>query len=173
MNKTFDKLKKIKIDALYGKKKHFNAADRKERMHYCIGIPLILINILTGSILLYVITDWYTNWIKYVPLFLAFVSAILSALQTYLDLQKKVEGHRRIGNSYLAVMKKTDRLQWYFSDEIISNQDFIEKIEEISEEIALINNQAESYPTSDCDYYKAQKGIESGEENYTDNELNI
>ena len=27
-------IKRIKVDALYGKKKHFNAADRKERYHY-------------------------------------------------------------------------------------------------------------------------------------------
>ena len=61
MQNSTDKLKRIKIDSLYGKKKHFNAADRHETYHYRIGIPLIIINILTGSILFYVITDGASN----------------------------------------------------------------------------------------------------------------
>lgn len=33
MKNTKDKIKRIKVDSLYGKKKHFNAADRKEKQH--------------------------------------------------------------------------------------------------------------------------------------------
>src|SRR5690606_11058539 len=104
MQNLTDKLKRIKVDCLYGKKNHFNAGDRHEKSHYRIGIPLIVINVLTGSVLFYVLTDGVTNWIKFVPLFLALVAAILSGFQTYLNLPQKVEGHRRIGNRYLSVM---------------------------------------------------------------------
>jgi len=173
MNNTTDKLKRIKVDALYGKKKHFNAADRNEKKHFRIGVPLVVINILTGSILFYVITDGASNWVKYVPLVLALVAALLSGFQTYLNLQKKVEGHRRVGNKYLSVMKKCDRLQGYIADNVIANEDLINRIEEISIEIDGINVEAESYPTSNADYQLAKKGIESGEETYTDNELNL
>lgn len=173
MNNTTDKLKRIKVDALYGKKKHFNAADRNEKKHFRIGVPLVVINILTGSILFYVITDGASNWVKYVPLVLALVAALLSGFQTYLNLQKKVEGHRRVGNKYLSVMKRCDRLQGYIADNVITNEDLINRIEEISIEIDSINVEAESYPTSNADYQLAKKGIESGEETYTDNELNL
>lgn len=173
MNNTADKLKRIKIDALYGKKKHFNAAERNEKNHYRMGIPLVVINILTGSILFYVITDGATNWIKYVPLILALASALLSGLQTFLNLQKKVEGHRRVGNKYLAVVKKCDRIQGYLTDNVISNEELIFRIESIAQETDSINIEAESYPTNNSDYALAKKGIGNGEEEYTEKELNL
>ncbi|WP_433810253.1 SLATT domain-containing protein [Flavobacterium johnsoniae] len=173
MENSIEKLKRIKVDALYGKKKHFNAADRNERNHYKIGVPLIIINVLTGSVLFFVLTDGVNNWVKFIPLVLAFVAALLSGFQTYLNYQQKVEGHRRIGNRYLASMKKCDRLQGYFADKSITNEEFIKKMEIIALEIDDINQEAESYPTNGNDYELAKKGIESGEEHYTESELNI
>jgi hypothetical protein len=173
MNNTTEKLRRIKVDALYGKKKHFNAADRNEKNHYWIGIPLVIINILTGSILFYVITDGATNWIKYVPLFLALISALLSGFQTYLNLQKQVERHRRIGNRYLSIMKKCDRLQGYIADKVITNEGLISEIENIANEIDSINTESEIYPTNNFDYEQAKRGIENGEEEYTEKELSI
>ncbi|MBA3647271.1 MAG: SLATT domain-containing protein [Chitinophagales bacterium] len=173
MQNSTDKLKRIKVDSLYGKKKHFNAADRFKKYHYKIGIPLIAINILTGSILFYVLTDGATNWIKYVPLVLALIAALLSGFQTYLNLPQKVEGHRRVGNRYLSVMKKCDRLQGYIADNLITLEVMIQRLEEIATEADDINKEAEAFPTNENDYNVAQKGIKDGEENYTDNELNL
>lgn len=173
MNNTSDKLKRIKVDALYGKKKHFNAADRNEKTHYQIGVPLVIINILTGSVLFYVLTDGVDNWVKFIPIILALIAALLSGFQTYLNPQKKVEGHRRIGNRYLFIMKKCDRIQGYIADSIIDNENLIIKIEEIASEIDEVNKEAESFPTNSSDYELAKKGIESGEESYTESELNL
>jgi hypothetical protein len=88
MNNTKDKLRKIKVDALYGKKKHFNSADRKEKNHYRIGVPLVVINILTGSILFYVITDGATNWGKICS---NSTSISCSAFEWFPDLPKSSE----------------------------------------------------------------------------------
>lgn len=173
MKNTKDKIKRIKVDSLYGKKKHFNAADRKERQHYWIGIPLIVINVLTGSVLFFVLTDGVNNWVKYVPLVLALIAALLSGFQTFLNLQKKVEGHRRVGNKYLAIMKRCDRLQAYIEDDAIKDKHLIESVEEIANEIENINKESESFPTSKSDYELAKKGIESGEESYTESELEL
>lgn len=173
MNNIKDQVSKLKVDALYGKKKHFNAADRKDNLHYWIGIPSVVINILTSSILLYVLTDSVNNWLKYVPLFFALIASILSGLLTFLNLQKKVEGHRRVGNKYLAVMKKCDRFQAYINDNEISSDCLISEIESIASEINIINIEAESFPTNNTDYELARKGIELGEENYTVTELNL
>jgi hypothetical protein len=173
MQNSIDKLKRIKVDSLYGKKKHFNAAERKENYHYLIGIPLIIINVLTGSILFYVLTDGATSWIKYVPLFLALIAALLSGFQTYLNLPQKVEGHRRIGNRYLSIMKKCDRLQGYIADKLIPTEEVINRLEKISNDADDINKEAEAFPTNENDYKLAQKGIKNGEENYTNTELNL
>ncbi|MDE5488083.1 SLATT domain-containing protein [Elizabethkingia meningoseptica] len=173
MQNLTDKLKRIKVDCLYGKKKHFNAGDRHEKIHYQIGVPLIIINVLTGSVLFYVLTDNVTNWIKFIPLVLALIAALLSGFQTYLNLPQKVEGHRRIGNRYLAVMKKCDRLQGYIADNLLSNEDIVNKLEEIAKEADDINQESEAFPTNKKDYALAQKGIKDGEENYTDSELEL
>lgn len=173
MENTREKIKRIKVDALYGKKRHFNAADRNERNHYRIGVPLIVINVVSGSILFYVLTDGTTNWIKYVPLVLTLISALLSGFQTYLNLPQRVEGHRRVGNKYLSVMKKCDRLQGYISDKILSNDEIVKRVEEIALEATEANKEAEAFPTNNTDYRLAQKGIQAGEENYTESELNL
>lgn len=97
----------------------------------------------------------------------------MSGFQTYLNLQKRVEGHRRIGNKYLAIMKKCDRLQGYIADNAITNEDVISMMESIAKEIEDINIEAETYPTNSYDYELAKKGIENGEEEYIEKELNL
>lgn len=173
MQNTTDKLKRIKVDCLYGKKKHFNAADRYEKYHYRVGIPLIVINVLTSSLLFATLTDGMINWIKFIPLFLSLIAALLSGFQTYLNLPQKVEGHRRVGNKYLSIMKKCDRLQGYLEDKLVTEADFINRVEEIADLSDEANKEAEAFPTSQKDYELAQKGIKNGEEIYTESELNL
>jgi hypothetical protein len=173
METTTEKLKHIKVDCLYGKKKHFNAADRKEKYHYWIGIPLTAINILIVTVLFFVLTDRATSWVKYLPIFLAFIASFLSGFQTYFNFNRQVEGHRRIANRYLALMKKADRLQGYIKDNLVSPEDAIKQFETISDLADEINKDAEQFPASEKDYKKAQLGVVNGEEEYTDKELNL
>ena len=173
MTTTEEKIKRIKVDCLYGKKKHFNAADRKENYHYWIGIPLTIITILTTTILFYVLTDGATNWIKFIPLVLAFAASFLSGFQTYFNFNKQVEGHRRIGNKYLAVLKRADRLQGYITDKIISSEELVKQFEILACNVDEINKEAEPFPTSNADYVKAKKGIENGDEEYLGKELEL
>jgi len=173
MNATQEKIKRLKVDCLYGKKKHFNAADRQESYHYWIGIPLIAINLLTGTVLFYVLTDGSTNWVKYVPIILAFLASFLSGFQTYFNFNKRVEGHRRLATRYLSIMKRADRIQGYIKDGILENEKLIESIESMALEVEDINKEAEQFPTTTKDYEKAKKGIENGEEEYTSKELEL
>ena len=173
METTEGKLKHIKVYCLYGKKKHFNAADRKESYHYWIGIPLTVINILTATVLFFIFTDGASNCIKYIPVLLAFFAAFLSGFQTYFNFNKQVEGHRRIGNRFLALLKKADRLQGYMRDKLVTAEQVVKQLEEISTEADEINKDAEQFPTSNNDYKKAQDGVNAGEEEYTDKELNL
>ena len=173
MNNIKEKIKRIKIDSLYGKKKHFNAADRKENWHYWIGIPLIIVNILSGSILFYVLTEDAADWLKFVPLVFGLIAALLRGFQTFLNLQKKVEGHRRIGNRFLGISKKCDMLIAYIEDDVIAKRNLIGSIEEIISEMEETNKDAESFPTNNSDYKHAKIGINSGEEFYTKNELRL
>ncbi len=171
METTFEKLKRIKVDCLYGKKKHFNAADRNEQKHYSLGIPLTIVNILTGTVLFYVLTEHSTGIIKYIPILLAFIASFLSGFQTYFNFNKNAEGHRRLGNRYLASMKRIDRLQGYIVDKLVSSAEIILNLEKVAQEVDEINKDAEQFPTTNKDFNKARQGIVGGEEDYTEKEL--
>ncbi|MCJ7449368.1 MAG: SLATT domain-containing protein [Bacteroidales bacterium] len=173
METTLEKLRRIKVDCLYGKKKHFNAADRHENNHYYLGIPLTLINILTGTVLFYVLTEDTSGLLKYIPIIFAFIAALLSGFQTYFNFNKSAEGHRRLGNRYLATMKTIDRLQGYIDDKLLDVTEIISKLENIAGEVDEINKDAEQFPTTKKDYNLARQGIEGGEEDYTSKELNL
>jgi len=168
-----EKIMRIKVDCLYGKKKHFNAADRQESYHFWLGIPLIIINIVTGTVLFYLLTEDNYFGLKMLPIHLAFLAALLSGFQTYFNFNKKVEGHRRIGNRYLSVYKSCDRLQAYIAEKHIDNQTLIDKLESIAKEIDDINKEAEQFPTSKRDYKLTIEGIKNGEESYAKDELEI
>lgn len=173
MQDTIAVIKRIKVDALYGKKKHFNAADRKEKYHYWIGIPLLILNIISGSILFYVLTDGIDGWVKFIPLVITLITAILSGFQTFLNHEKKVEGHRRVGNKYLAILKKSKRLESYLNDNVLLNEEIVKRLDNLSEEIDNVNIEAEMFSTNQQDYDNAKKGIQDGEETYTMDELDI
>lgn len=73
---TKKQLKKIRTDALYGKKRHFNAGNRIERYNSKISCFIIFLNILTGSGFFYLLLESDNDWIKYVGSFLAFFGYI-------------------------------------------------------------------------------------------------
>lgn len=169
---TVKQLRKIRVDALFGKKKHFNAADRKEKVNNRVGSVIVLLNIFTGSVFCYLIFDNDTDSAKYIGAFIAFTGALLVAVRDYFNLCPQIDGHRIVANRYLELAKKCDRINAYILDGALSENQIIEKIEELSSEIAEINLDANSYPTNMDDYSKAQKGFQVGEELYTEEELN-
>jgi len=65
------KVKELRVDVLYGKKKHFNAADRKQQWNIRLGLPVVLINIIVGSLLFAILSDEVPDWSKWVGAFLA------------------------------------------------------------------------------------------------------
>ena len=56
-------------------------------------------------------------------------------------------------------------------DGILSEKDVIRKAEEIQCEISQANEIGSQFPTNKADYNKAQEGVFSGEETYTEEEL--
>lgn len=163
----------MKVDSLLGKKKHFNAADRKENYHHIMGKSLIVINTITGSSLLYIFISNFAGWLSYVPIVLAFSAAIISILQIYYRFCEAAAGHRRIANRYLSITKKCGRLEAYILDGMMKKEDIVKSVEDISIEIEIINKDAESYPTNREDLETSRRGIQSGEESYTVDELNL
>jgi len=171
--RTTEELKKIKIDAVYGKKKHFNAADRKLSYYNKLGVAVISINIFTGSVLCYILFNLGWDSLRYIVLILIFLGALIGGLQTFFNFSKQSEGHRNLGNRYLSIFKKCNRIEAYIADRYVDPGKTVELIEEISKEIDSVNKDAIAFPTTDTDYKKAQNGIIEGEEEYTNKEFDI
>ena len=62
---------------------------------------------------------------------------------------------------------------WKYIPSDITENEILEKAEEIQAEISHANELGSQFPTSRRDYERAQEGIKNGEENYTNEELNL
>lgn len=173
MKATIEEIKKTKVDALYGKKKHFNAADRKRRYRLWLNIPVIVFNVLLGGSLLFTLLEEASpENAKILAAIFSFAAAVMVGISTFFNFSKEIDGHRKVGNKYLEVVKKSNQLLASYKDEIISDQELVSRHEELLELNLKVNTESESFPTNKSDYIKAQKGIKDfGEEDYLPQEL--
>lgn len=171
MEATKVQIQRLKVDALYGKKKHFNAADRKRRARLWLSLPVVVINTALGSLLMTILEESSPDLFKWMAAILAIAAAILSAVSTFLDLAKQVEGHRRVGNKYLSVAKQSQRLLAYEVDGLVDNAEMVRRLEHLAELNDDANREAEAFHTNTSDFKRAQRGLQSGEEEYLTSEL--
>ena len=163
---TVEEVQNLRVDALYGKKRHYNAADRKKCYHTCLGVTQIVLNVLLGSYLFGAASIVMPNALNWVVGILALVSATSAALQTFYNFERQAELHRNIGTRYVAVAKECSRIIAYRKDGAISATDLREQLEHLAATCNQINADGEKCPTSKRDYRKAQIGF-SAEEEYT------
>jgi hypothetical protein len=171
MQNTLNILKQIRADAIFGKKKHFNAADRKEKYNNTIGLFVAIMSLFASSSLFYSIIQTKTAYTENISLVLVLLIMMLSWVQIYFNWQKEAYEHRRIANKYLGLAKKCSIFVAQVKDKIIDENTLVKEISALSLQINEINKDADSHPTNNNDYQMAKDGIELDEENYTDKEL--
>jgi hypothetical protein len=150
-------LNKLRENSHLGKHKHFAAADRYRYYNTYVGAPAIIINIVLGSVFVANLSEQISTPLKWIGAFLALVAAMLSGLQTFFNLQKSFESHRKVANRYLGVARECERLICLFEDDQIKLSDLAEKIEEMNKCYNDVNSDAEEFPTNSSDYRKAQE----------------
>ncbi len=169
---TVVEMQNLRVDAIYGKKKHYNAADRKEKYHKNLGLIQIILNVILGSYLFGAAATTLPNALNWIGAILALISATAAGLQTYYNYERDVELHRAIASRYLAVIKECSRLIAYHKDGVIEAALLREQFENLSSVCDHINADSAKCPASVEDYKKAQEGFKSGEEEYTEIERN-
>lgn len=87
-------------DAKIGKRKHFHAAQRKQAWHMRLGIGALLLTSM-ASIISAVSEHLADALVGVAGMALPASAAVLVGLQTFLRLEKMIEGHRTIANGYL------------------------------------------------------------------------
>lgn len=170
-SETAKRVRQIRADALLGKKKHYNAADRKQCYQAWLGTGVIGINVLLGSALLILIKESIPEYVKWIGAALALLAALFSTLQTYFGFSKAVQGHRAIAGRYLEVVKLCSNLLAANADGSMSGEQIAKKLDSLTIMMNKIDADAHAYPTSDTDFQKARFGIAEGEEEYTDRDL--
>lgn len=165
------RVKKIRVNALYGKKKHYNAAVRKQRYQTWLGTTILGINVLLGSSLLVLLRSDIPEFMKWIGAGLSLLAALLTAFQTYFGFQKAIHGHRQIAGRYLDLVHLCSNALAANVDGVLSDGQLAKRLDDLTKIISKIDTEAHPYPANDDDYAKAKAGVENGEENYTEAEF--
>ncbi|HID99173.1 MAG TPA: SLATT domain-containing protein [Thiotrichaceae bacterium] len=162
-------IKEQEVDALYEKKKHFNAADRKQKYNLQLGLPVVIINTIVGSIIFLALGNIFPNWVTWIAAFLALFSAILAGIQTFFNFPIQITGHRDTAAKYLALGKEYKRLRAGYNDNLHELKAVYDKLEQFSKKHEQINKDGSAFSTNYADYQKAHDSFQE-EESYTEAE---
>lgn len=173
MENTIRQLKQFKVDAIFGKKKHYNAANRKRKYHNCILGMQIVLNAIAGTTLFNIVFGEGSYTSKIIALVLTIITTILAGLQKTCGFEKQAQGNAKVGDMYLRISKKINFTLCLIEDQELVKEEIIKRTEQICEEISQANELGSEFSTNSSDYKKAQKGIKRGEENYTKEEFDI
>ena len=173
MQNTIKQLKKLRTDAIYGKKKHYNAASRKREHNRNIVIAQILISATTGTSLLHVVFGQGNKVAEIIALLLAIITTILAGFQKALKLEEQATGNTKAADMYLRLIKNINMILALIEDNKLSEKNANSELQKITNFISDTNEVASQFTTNNRDYQKAKIGIQNGEETYTEEELNL
>lgn len=166
---TVEVLDKLRWNAHLGKHKHFEAASRGRRHHVRYGVPIVLINILLGSVLFAFlgVDDAFPQWAKWSGAFLSLVAAALGGIQTYFNFEKEYMEHRAVANEYLGIAREAERLLALYFDDLLALQMLSDHIERVNAKYAEVNSRAEALIVREEEYQAALAVQEKKKKNET------
>lgn len=168
---TVEQIRKLRFNALIGKKKHFNAAERKGQYHTRTALAVVLLNVILGSAFFLYIKEIVPDGIKWAGAAISLGAAALMGLQSHFSWPRMVQGHRTVAAHYLELTKRCSNLLAQHADGIVTNAQLGSQLDKLTKEQARIDESANAYPTNRADYQQAKQGLSEGEEQYTEQEL--
>ncbi len=154
---TISVIEKLRWNSHLGKHSHFYASQKGRHLHILCGIPIVVINLALGSVFFALLGTELPDWSKWLGAVLALSAAMLGGVQTFFNFKKSYEGHREIGNEYLAVARECERLIALYFDEILDLAHLSNEIGNLNRQYSAINQRAEEYIVSEAAYKKALK----------------
>lgn len=155
---------------MYGKKKHYNARDRYAGYHRKMGAAIVVLTAIMGTSVYCSLSQNEILLAQIIVGVFVLLNAVLVALQTYLNFEKRALRHKVVANSYLWLMKEAQRLIAYNRDEK-SIEDIQKELEGMCQEVKEI--QKDEPETSQGDFQKARDGVENDEEVYSEKERKV
>ena len=95
MENTIKQLKQFRVDAIYGKKKHYNAAFRKRKYYNFILGTQIVLNAITGTTLINVVFGEGSYTSEIFALILTIITTIFAGLKYGILKNKHREMQKR------------------------------------------------------------------------------
>ncbi len=148
-------IEKLRCNSHLGKHSHFEASKSGRNYHVWVGLPIVIINILLGSLLFALMKETLPEWSKWVGGIAALIAAMLGAIQTFFDYKSNYEGHRSVGNGYLSIARECERLIALYFDKCLELQALSEQIHGLNERYEKVNADAEKFPIKDQHFQKA------------------
>jgi len=153
--------KDLIIRAALGKTCHFNAARRNRSNNVCFGIPVILINVLLGSVLIADLNQLIPDILKWISALFAIIAASLSGTQTYMKYQNKYEEHMKVGNKLIKIEKKAELIYRKYLDNILTKEQFYIDFEIVNREYTEICEDSSNLQHLERDFKKALNYLKS------------
>lgn len=173
MEHVIKQLRQIRTDAVLGKKKHYNAAKRKRNYYKITSISQIVINAITGASLIPVVFGQGNKVTEISALILTIIATIIASVQKSQDFEKQAQGNSRVADMYLEIAKRVSLTLCIIADGVLSDEDISMRAEELLKNTDGVNKLGSQFTTNDKDFQKAREGIKNGEENYTEEDLEL
>lgn len=143
-----------------GKYRHFSAASRAKHFNDYLGVPVVAINIVLGSVFFIALTQELPAVAKWTGGFLALAAALISGITTFFNFGKQFEGHRGIGNKYMNLAAKCETTIARYRDGLVDLTTLDGLLEELQKRYNEISDEAKPFATSESDFRSALQNEE-------------
>lgn len=152
-------LKRLQRNSSLSMYAHFGAAERNAKAHLGLGLPVLILNIILGSVFVALVSEEIDDVWKWISALLSLISAFLAALLTFFNPQQGKQKHRELANRYLAMDREAELVLASFDDGVFDLKQLQTKVEALNAKYSTLNQDANDYPTSDSDFKRAKKKI--------------
>ncbi len=156
---TLKLIDSLRFNAQLGKHSHFYASLKRRNLHILCGVPVVVINLILGSVFFVLLQAELPDWGKWLSAGLALLAAALGGVQTFFDFKKNCAGHREVGNDYLELARECERLLALYDDGLMSLEQLAAELRRLNSEYADINERAEMFIVSPREYEYARQRL--------------
>lgn len=158
-----DEARRLGVDVLYSEKGHFIAAGHWRKVNYFLGIPAAILGVISGATILGDGSSAVAGWA-------ALGSAVLTALNTFLNPSERAAQHQKVGTQYGTTRRLIRQLVQI--DAVVGGDagPLRQQLDELTSKVGDI--QGEALPIPGLAYWCAVRSIRRGTADYTPDELN-
>lgn len=178
-NETLKTLRKLEVDCLYTKGKHFNAAERLQKESKWFRLGLILGSCFTAFASFMNIGIWSkipgdTLWLQMITNVLGAIGALFVLYTTtfasyYAKMEESIK-HDRIGVDVNLISKLIRNTEAAYKDRILDDSSLHKALHDFTTQYHEIIKNAPI--TTEADYKKTKANFNDGNTEYTEKELN-